>query len=79
MIQLCSAITRGRVLNGELYAQRCQKLIYLHLFTDCFMKISFWALEQTQCSDDSGEICMKQYGNINADELSSEICVYFYI
>ena len=63
MIQLCSAITRGRVLNGELYAQRFEKLIYLHLFTDCFMKISFWPLEQTQCSDDSGEICMKQCGN----------------
>ena len=31
MIQLCSGITHGRVLNGELYAQRVQKLIYLHL------------------------------------------------
>ena len=36
----CSGITRGSVLNGELCAQRLQKLIYLHLFTDCFMKIS---------------------------------------
>ena len=26
--------------NGVLYPQRFQKLIYLHLFTDCFMKIS---------------------------------------
>ena len=25
-----SQITRGRVLNGELYTQRLQKLIYLH-------------------------------------------------
>ena len=24
----------GSVLNGELYAQRSQKLIYLHVFTD---------------------------------------------
>ena len=40
IIQICSGITRGRVLNGELYAQRLQKLIYLHLSTDCFMKIS---------------------------------------
>ena len=39
-IQICSEITRGRVLNGELYAQRLQKLIYLHLSTDCFMQIS---------------------------------------
>ena len=30
IIQMCSGITCGRVLNGELYAQRCQKLIYLH-------------------------------------------------
>ena len=26
--------------NGELYAQRFQKSIYLHLSTDCFMKMS---------------------------------------
>ena len=31
IIQICSIITRGRVLNGELYAQRLQKLVYLHL------------------------------------------------
>ena len=37
IIQLCSGITCGRVLNGELCAQRLQKLIYLHLFTDCFV------------------------------------------
>ena len=30
MIQICSGITSGRVLNGELYAQRIQKLIYMH-------------------------------------------------
>ena len=28
------------MLNGELYTQSLQTLIYLHLFTDCFMKIS---------------------------------------
>ena len=38
--QICCGITYGRVLNGELYAPRLQKLIYLHLSTDCFMKIS---------------------------------------
>ena len=56
VIQLCFGITRGkRVLSGELYTQRFQKLIYLHLFTDCFMKISHRSLEQTQssvCPDD---------------------------
>ena len=36
MIQQGSGITHGRVFNGELYAQRLHKLIYLHLFTDCF-------------------------------------------
>ena len=40
IIQMCSGIIGGRVLNGELYAQRFQKLIYLPLSTDCFMKIS---------------------------------------
>ena len=45
---MCSGITRGRVFNGELYAQRFQKLIYLHLFTDCFMNISPQSSEQIQ-------------------------------
>ena len=40
IIQLCSGIIRGRMLDGEPFAQRFQKLIYLHLFTDCFMTIS---------------------------------------
>ena len=43
-----SGITHSRVLNGELYAQIFQKLIYLHLFTDCFMKISSQLSEQIQ-------------------------------
>ena len=36
------------MLNGELYAQRFQKIIYLHLFTDCFMKISLQSSEPIQ-------------------------------
>ena len=36
---MCSGITCGRVLNGELYAQRFHKLIYLHLSTDYCMKL----------------------------------------
>ena len=40
MTQIYSGITRGRVLNGEISTQRLQKLIYLYLSTDCFMKIS---------------------------------------
>ena len=39
VIQMCSGITRGSVLNAELYALRFQKLIDVHLFADCFMKI----------------------------------------
>ena len=42
-----SGITTGRVLNGEFYAQRLQKLIYQHLLTGHFIKISFQS-----CSDD---------------------------
>ena len=34
-----------------LYPQRFQKLIYLHLFTDCFIKISPQSLEQIQSID----------------------------
>ena len=30
-----SGVKRGRVLSGELYTQRLQKLIYLYLSTDC--------------------------------------------
>ena len=45
-IQICSGITRGRVLNGELYAQRLQKLIYLHLSKDCFHE-DFSSIDRT--------------------------------
>ena len=37
IVQISSGIARDRVLYGKLYAQRLQKLIYLHLVTDCFM------------------------------------------
>ena len=47
----CSGITRGRELNGELYAQRLQKLIYLHLFPDCFMEIFLQSSEQISSDD----------------------------
>ena len=45
-IQVCSGIASGRVLNGELYAQILQRLIYLHLLTGCFMKISLQSSKQ---------------------------------
>ena len=45
-IQICSGITSGRVLNGMLYAQRLHKLIYGHLLTSCFMKISLQLSER---------------------------------
>ena len=32
VIQIYSGITRGRVLIGELYTQRLQKLIYLFVY-----------------------------------------------
>ena len=72
IIQMCSGITCGRVLNGELYAQRFQKLIYLHLFTDCFMKIS--PLSPAIWSIDWGERSWNSL-KLNADKLTSEIFV----
>ena len=50
------------MLNGELYTQRVQELIYLCLSTDCFMKIE-WR-----------EIFMKQSVE-NTNKLTSEIFV----
>ena len=47
---MCSGITRVSVVNGELYAQRFHKLIYLHLITDCFMNFSPQFLESLQSS-----------------------------
>ena len=37
-VQICSGIRRGRVLKGELYAHRVQKIIYLYLFTELFLE-----------------------------------------
>ena len=60
IIQIYSGITSGRVLDGELlyteilevnlfaFALTCRisvKLIYLHLFTDCLMKVSLQSSE----------------------------------
>ena len=39
----------SRVFSGELYTQRFRKLIYLHLFTNCFMKISPQPWERFDC------------------------------
>ena len=48
IIQMCSGITRDRLLKGELHAQSFQKFIDLHLCTDCFMKTSPQSSEQMQ-------------------------------
>ena len=48
IIDLCSGITRSRVLNEELYAQSFQKLINLHLLTNCVIKISPQSSEQAK-------------------------------
>ena len=36
LAQICSGITRGTVLKGELYRHWIQKFIYLHLFAELF-------------------------------------------
>ena len=46
IFQIYSVITSGRVLIGELHVQRLHELIYLYLFTDCFLKISLQSSEQ---------------------------------
>ena len=65
IIQIYSVITRGRVLNGELNAQRLQNLIYLNLFKVHFMKISLH-------SSKNHEPCLQT----NSDKLTSLIFVY---
>ena len=60
VIPICSGITYGRVLNEELYAQSLQKFIYVHLFTDCFMKISLQSSEQI-CLVMSGKLLITHY------------------
>ena len=59
IIQIYSEITRGRILNGALYAHRLHKLIYLYLFTYHFMKIAFPSSQQFS-PNDVREIFMKQ-------------------
>ena len=41
LLLLIEHSTNCRVLNAKLYAYRFQKLIYLHLFQNCFIKIWF--------------------------------------
>ena len=48
----------------EHYVQRLQKLIYLHLFTDCFMKISL----HSPGSNEWREIFMKQSEQMQINE-----------
>ena len=66
IIQIYSGITRGRVLNGDLYAQRLQKLIYLvlfyKLFYEAFSPILETILKQIS-SKDWREIFTKQSVN----------------
>ena len=64
-------------------SQRLQKLIYLHLFTDCSMKISLPILRTNPdldlfqiCSEDWREIFMKQPVQINTIKLTSVISVH---
>ena len=54
------------MLSGELYAQRLQKLIYLDVSTDCFMKISLHSIRSSWNSLYT-----------NPDNLTSVIFVYF--
>ena len=49
VIQIYSGITRGRVLNGELYTHRLQKLVFLYLSTGCFGKLAWWLLAFLCC------------------------------
>ena len=44
-IQIYSGITRGRMLNDELYTQRLQKLIYLYL--------SYWLFREDSLHSDN--------------------------
>ena len=60
IIRICSGITCGRVLNGEPYAQRLQKLIYLHLFRTVSRKQSSEQIQTSGCFDDWREIFMRQ-------------------
>ena len=69
-IQMYSGITCSRVPNGEFYAQRFQKLISLHLLTNCFIKISPRSLFRRLRRNHSWNSLQ-----INAEKLTSEIYV----
>ena len=56
IIQIYFGIAHRRVLNGELCTQRLQKLIYLCLSSDCFIKIFLHSLGQIR--DDISTIFM---------------------
>ena len=81
---MCSGITRNRVLNWELYAEISEVvLIYLHLFTACFMKISPQSSEQMQFWTKLFPITEEKSSwnslKINADKTASEIFVPPYL
>ena len=44
----CSTKFLKSFFSAFVYTQRFQKLIYLHLFTDCFIKIAPQSLKQIQ-------------------------------
>ena len=46
-VKIHSGITHGKVLNGEDYAHRIQKLIYVHLLIELLPKVSVHSPEQT--------------------------------
>ena len=66
IIQMCSGITRGRVLDGELYAQRFQMLsalTYRLFHEDVSSIIGTKTVLLCICPGDWGEIFMKQSVN----------------
>ena len=66
---------RGRVLNEELYAQKFQKVIYLHLFTGCFMKISLQSYEPIQFTF-IYLLCTILYTHCSSDDKWQSIFIY---
>ena len=65
IIQIYSGITRGRVLNGELYTQRLHKLYNLSVFVYRVFHEDFFPPLRTNyrsiiCPEEWREIFMKQ-------------------
>ena len=48
------------MLKGEFYAQRLQKLIYMHLFTDCLGRLGNLPVERTKDG-----VCFLQRGGVS--------------